>query len=377
MRILFKFLALLWMSHAAYATIIYGVEPLQQNKAPPLRYPIYIQVGSFSNIHNAQHLQHQLSTSSQIPVVIRSSKGLHKVIIGPFYDQASLKLLASKVSNIKHRLASKSKWAYRLSNSPIAIPSVRPKRLPLDEKSVVPEPPLVLMQRTSHPEFSIFLGNSYIPNTINGQTLQLLPYEIGEYADTFTHQSKADAFTWGLRAQYRFNLHAPAPQNYFFNALGAGIDFFQITNFNQTGKVLQFNLPEFENYTYKLNLKNIRVMANLDLDFHPIGSYITPFIEGGVGGARTTVSYDSVAIPPVVSPNFTLPAKASWNFSYQAGAGVKFITTYHLAFSLRYLYANMGKADSSTWGSSTTLATPLRATMSTQNLLFGLTYLME
>jgi opacity protein-like surface antigen len=220
------------------------------------------------------------------------------------------------------------------------------------------------------------LGDSYVPNTIKGQTLQLLPYEVGPYADTFTHQSSANAFTWGIDGRYRFKLHAPSVQNYL-DSFGIGVDFFQTANFHQTGKVLQFNLPEFENYTYRLNLKNIRIMADVDLDFHPIQERLIPFIEGGLGGARATLSYDSAPISPVDSPNFTLPSKTSWRFAYQLGAGVKYLFKPQVELSLRYLYADMGTVYSSTLGSSASLATPLKATMNTQNFLFGLTYLID
>jgi len=41
-------------------------------------------------------------------------------------------------------------------------------------------------------------------------------------------------------------------------------------------------------------------MANFDLDFHPIRQYFIPFIQAGIGGARTEVSYNSAPISPVI-----------------------------------------------------------------------------
>jgi opacity protein-like surface antigen len=236
---------------------------------------------------------------------------------------------------------------------------------------------LMQIQQDPHLELSVLLGKSTILNTINGQTLQLLPYEVGPYADTFIHQSNADAFTWGLDAKYRFKLHKQSRQNYLFDSIGIGVDFFQITNFNQTGDVLQFNMPEFENYTYNLKLRNNRIMADADLDFHPILKRFIPFIEGGIGAANTVISYNSVPIPPVEGPNFTLPNKTSWSFAYQAGAGIKFVVNTHFTASFHYLYADMGKVNSSTSGSETTLETPLTVNMRTQNFMLGLTYLVK
>lgn len=372
MKILFKLLGLLWISQSVSAGVIYGIEQIQ-DRYQSMRYPAYVQMGSFSTKIAAKQLQHQIGVKTKMPVVIQSSRGRYKVMVGPFQNQSSLKKFAAKTQAFKRRPSLSPRLKNSLWQQPFSgrrsISTLKPKSTHLNRS-------LILPRDDSHPELSVFLGGTYIPNTINGQTLQLLPYEIGEYADTFTNQSSANAFTWGLDAQYRFKIHAPSTQNYFLDSVGAGIDLFQITNFNQTGKVLQFNLPEFENYTYTLNLNNLRIMADFDLDFHPIQQYFTPFIEGGIGGARTAISYNSAPILPVVSPNFILPNESSWHFAYQAGAGIKYEATTYLVLSLRYLYANMGKANSSILGSSAVLATPLTVNMSTQNYLLGLTYLV-
>ncbi|OYV54245.1 MAG: hypothetical protein B7X00_01565 [Legionella sp. 21-45-4] len=228
-----------------------------------------------------------------------------------------------------------------------------------------------------HPEVSVLLGGSYISNAINRQTLQLLPYEVGEFADRFTNQSDAGAFTWGVDAKYRFNLHSPLRQEYAFDSFGAGLAVYQITNFNQTGEVQQFNLFAFDNYTYTLNLQTTRILANFDLNFHPLYNHFIPFMEGGFGGASTVMSYTSKPIDPVASPTFNLPNQTSWRFAYQVGTGIKYRPKNNLECSIHYLYANMGTANSSIRGNSSTLATPLKANMSAQNFLLGLTYLMK
>lgn len=383
MKALFRIFGLLSVSHTVFAGVIYGVDHIE-DQYRQVHYPAYIQLGSFSTAHAAERLQYKIHTGTKIPVVVQSSRGLYRVKAGPFNNQSSLKAFASMLVSDNHRPRFKQQQKTKLlQTTPNRIPStliLKPMQAPLNETTTLITQQHVIptdVQQGSHPELSVFLGGSDIPNTIKGQTLQLLPYETGQYADTFTHQSSASAFTWGVDATYRFKLHAPSVQNYFFDSMGAGVDVFQITNFSQNGKVLQFNLPEFENYTYALKLNNIRVMANFDLDFHPIRHYFTPFIQGGIGGARTAVSYNSTPISPVISPDFTLPNQASWNFAYQAGAGVKYAVKTHLVLSVRYLYANMGKINSSTLGSTAALATPLTVNMSTQNFLFGLTYLVE
>lgn len=383
MKALFKLFGLLWISHAAYAGVIYGVDQID-NQYRRVHYPAYVQMGSFSTIRASERLQHQIHVNTKLPVVIQSSGGRYKVRVGPFHNQSSLNAFANGMANDTHRLRSKQQPSAGLLQTPLSstasIPLLKPMQAHVNEKSALPQQrntATFAVPQEPHLELSVFLGGSYIPNTIKGQTLQLMPYEIDQYADTFSNQSSASAFTWGVDALYRFKLHAPSIENYFFDSIGAGIDVFQITDFNQTGNVLQYGLPEYENYTYALKLNNIRVMANFDLDFHPVQHYFIPFIQAGIGGARTAISYSSAPIAPVEGPNFTLPNEASWNFAYQAGAGIKYVAKTHLVLSLRYLYADMGKANSSTLGSTTTLATPLTVNMNTQNFLFGLTYLME
>ncbi len=373
-----RIFGLLWVSQIVYANVIYGVEQVNGHYRQ-IHYPVYIQMGSFSTIHAAKKLQHTIDINSKVPSKVQLSKGRYNVSVGPFKNQYSLNTFANTMRGVnaknsppQFKKSSDAKLSQTTaSNSTVKKTILKPAQLPL-KKSILGD----VMQQKFHPEFSVFLGDSYIPNTINGQSLQLLPYETGIDADTFINQGDANAFTWGVEGMYRFKLPSSI-QNYFLNSIGAGIDFFQITNFNQNGSVLQFGLPEFENYTYTLKLNNIRIMGNFDLDFQSLGHYFTPFLQGGIGGARTAISYISEPISPVISPTFTLANQASWNFAYQAGGGVKYSVKAPLVLSLRYLYSNMGKANSSTLGSSTTLATPLTATMSTHNFLFGLTYLVE
>jgi opacity protein-like surface antigen len=58
------------------------------------------------------------------------------------------------------------------------------------------------------------------------------------------------------------------------------------------------------------------------------------------------------------------------------GAGIKYAVFPHMVVSLHAMYADMGKVDSSTAGSSTTLETPLTVNMRTQNYFVGFTYVM-
>jgi len=233
------------------------------------------------------------------------------------------------------------------------------------------------LEPSSGPEFSVFLGGVYLPNATDGQTLELPPYEIGPYADTFTNQSNSSAWTWGIGAGYRFKLPPMISTTYLLDSIEINADFYQLSHMTQTGDVLQFGLSEFDNYTYKLGLSNIRAMTDFDFDFHPIGQIIIPFIEGGIGAARTKISYSSSPISPVPGPGLQLDDQTDWSFAYQVGGGFKWLAKPQLELSIRYLYVNMGTIDSATESNSASLSQPLKIDMSTQNILLGLTYLLS
>lgn len=226
----------------------------------------------------------------------------------------------------------------------------------------------------AHTEYSVLLGAGFVPDAIKGQRMSLLPYETGENAGSFSHRNGASAATFGLEALYRLRLDATSTPGHFFNSLGTGIDLIQIANANQTGRVLEFNIPEFENYTYALRLKSTRLLAHLDFDFQPLKQQIIPFVQAGIGAARNSLSYTSTPIAPVIGPEFVLPDQRTWTFAYQAGAGFKYALDAHLLLSLRALYANMGKAHSSSAGNTALLSTPLIASVGSYQVLFGLTY---
>lgn len=246
-----------------------------------------------------------------------------------------------------------------------------PKRVPSAQVNKKPNNKWALF--TKNNEYSLFLGGTYLPNMISGQTLQLTPYEHGLYADTFTQQSDSGTFTWGLGLGHRYYISPTNKLGNLFDSFAINAQFFELIPSNQTGHVLQFGLAEFDNYTYQLGVSNYRFMADGDLDFDPIWN-VVGFIEAGVGAASTTISYGSTPIAPVLDPGLKLNKKTNWSFAYQAGAGLKFPTFRHCELSLRYLYANMGTMNSSVNGSTDILEKPLQVDMNTHNVLLGLSY---
>ena len=82
MRISLKIFGLLWMSQTVHASVLYGVDQIQDNYRL-VHYPAYVQVGSFSTIRAAERLKHQMHVGTNVPAIIQSSKGRYRVRLGP------------------------------------------------------------------------------------------------------------------------------------------------------------------------------------------------------------------------------------------------------------------------------------------------------
>lgn len=184
------------------------------------------------------------------------------------------------------------------------------------------------------------------------------------------HYQQTDV-TWGFGTAYRFVL-PNFPRN-IIHDMSAGLDFlyFQTT---QKGQTWLFEQPLYNNYTYQLPISSLRLMADSEWTFRSLlRPYLFPFIEGGIGFARNTASYaDSPLIPDTTG--LTIYTDVQYQFAYTAGAGIKFLLPCNGQLSVRYLYADLGNATTSS-NASVSLAAPITIRLTTQTWLAGLTYL--
>lgn len=181
--------------------------------------------------------------------------------------------------------------------------------------------------------------------------------------------------TGGVGVAYRF-ITTGNKQDYVFHDISAGIDLYYFEAV-QHGEVWQFEDPNFANFKYNIPISSGRMMFDSEWTFHPIGKRLFPFFEMGIGVARNSVRYSDVTISNDYSGDTTLYRHTKNQFAYGGGLGLKYLVSPHLNVSLRYLYTNLGNAETSQYGyneGNVTLAAPVTVHLYTQSWLFGLSY---
>ncbi len=176
-------------------------------------------------------------------------------------------------------------------------------------------------------------------------------------------------FTWGFGTAYRFML--PDNMQKVLHDVSIGLDLMYLKD-TQKGYVWLFQQPAYNNYYYHLSVTSLRLMADVELTLHPIGQYIFPFIEGGIGAARNTASYyDSPLLPGTTG--LTIGSQSQIQFAYTVGGGIKIPLLHGSELSLRYLYVDLGNAKTS-GAASVPLAAPVKMALTSQTWLIGLTH---
>jgi opacity protein-like surface antigen len=203
---------------------------------------------------------------------------------------------------------------------------------------------------------------------LDGQTDTLAPVP---------SQEEQRNFTAGVGAAYRFVMPAVKQgQAYLLHDLSLGIDYFAF-NTSQNGDVWEYQLQEYDGFTYHIPINSRRLMLDSEWTFHPIGKYLYPFLETGVGVARNAASYADTPIGgPESGQSLTMNENSLNQFAYTLGGGAKFFLTPKFDVSLRYLYTHLGNASPAKSGTDgLTVTAPLHIGLSTQSVLLGFTYL--
>ncbi|MFN7096951.1 MAG: outer membrane beta-barrel protein [Gammaproteobacteria bacterium] len=222
---------------------------------------------------------------------------------------------------------------------------------------------------TSGIQINIYAGWSN--TTTHHSNITVDQYE----TDSLHGGDNSTEFTPGGGVSYQFVLN---PNGGIIHAFDVGLDFFN-DNYDRTGQVYYYQLPQDNNYHYKANLNSARLLLNGELDFHPLWHGLTLFAEGGVGGAYNKVQYGE-------SPNqgfngggeLDMPTTLTLNFAYDVGAGVKLPLCSNLELSFRYLYTDPGYAETGlTANDGTQIQKPIKFDMKSNSWLFGLSYLIR
>lgn len=137
-------------------------------------------------------------------------------------------------------------------------------------------------------------------------------------------------------------------------SLGANVRYVPSTNI--TGKVDQYSLPIFENYTYSydVNLLSLLLVLKADLyRWHDLLPYI--LLGGGLTNysASNYTEQAAAGVTPRVNPAFN--GGSGNNLTYEVGLGFEYIVLKNLSFSLDYDYLNFGTIDSGVGANYSTL----------------------
>lgn len=143
-------------------------------------------------------------------------------------------------------------------------------------------------------------------------------------------------FAWGLGLAYRFVFLN------FLHDISIGLDMFHFMS-SQTGDVLDYGM--LDNSTYHLGFKSTRLMADSEWTFHPVGQWLYPFIEAGIGFTANTTHYENTPDSQAAwEVGQNMPDNTIYQFAYNVGGGLKIPLSHRIELSFRYLYAGLGSA---------------------------------
>ncbi len=152
-----------------------------------------------------------------------------------------------------------------------------------------------------------------------------------------------------------------------------GLDIFHLEHLKNTGRVLQYDLPAFDNYHYKLDVKSTRVILTNEWDFSTPFKHFEIFAKGGVGLAVNRVGYQDNPITPTPDGGIHLSNKKNNELAYDIGGGIHIPFSKNISGTLQYQYADLGDFESSRSG-NIVLLKPLHVKLRTQSIIAGINY---
>lgn len=194
-----------------------------------------------------------------------------------------------------------------------------------------------------------------------------------------TNQSTWNAPVGQIGAGYvYYREHARAYSRYvqWLPSIEPEVNFYASSN-RINGTVYRFNNPGYNDLNYGSTINTMRLMLDAALTIVSKSKY-SLFAIGGIGGARSTISYsdngngnDGCGLP-----SLTLNNNNHKSFVWELGTGVAYAFTDRGNLSLEYLYTNYGNLKLPTSINNGSLTAPqissTYARFYTQSVLLGL-----
>jgi opacity protein-like surface antigen len=195
-----------------------------------------------------------------------------------------------------------------------------------------------------------------------------------------TNRNNWDIFTAQLGIGYVYYLFGA--QQYseniqWFPWIDPEINGYYIGRGNINGDVWRFDSPDFNEMTYKMPIDSYRLMFDTALTVVSKKQY-SLYAIGGIGNAWNHASYsdaDRNGIP-CVNQYLNTNSTTRSNFAWEVGGGLSYAFNNRFAFSVEYLYADLGKVKTPAYGFSGTITDPVIIPadfrLTSQAVLFGL-----
>tara|TARA_R110000868_G_scaffold8205_3_gene42520 strand:+ start:116956 stop:117723 length:768 start_codon:yes stop_codon:yes gene_type:complete len=165
-------------------------------------------------------------------------------------------------------------------------------------------------------------------------------------------------------------------KHFWFPYINLGITFANQANANVNGNdYLEFQLPEFNNYSYQYNIKSWQLFASVKTDIVEWHG-LAPYISAGLGFSQNMASgYIATPKAPIVQPGLVYANKTTANFAWRVGLGLDYHVTPLMTLYTGYEYSDLGDAylGSAETASGSTGRGPGQH-LATNVWLFGFTY---
>jgi len=177
--------------------------------------------------------------------------------------------------------------------------------------------------------------------------------------------------TWKLGIGYEL-FEEQLRQRSYFNRLLLELNVYQASNTIE-GNVWQYELPQFNNYTFDAPIPSTRLM----LDVKPsliTWNRLSPYLILGVGASWNKVSYDETALAGIdPSSALSLSEHTQTQLAWDLGVGLNIQIVEDVSLTAEYIYGFLGEGSpDNNSGKTPYLSEPPSFSYQIQSLLIGL-----
>jgi len=335
-------------SSAGPTKVIYGLSNTQHVNATS-QSQFYVQAGTFKKEKNANVFKKQLVKKYHQPVTVKPKGNYYVVIIGPMSSAA--------VKALNNSPLERAPIVHKNSVEPIATMRVS-TRESHNNPHVVGDKDGLDPTTSNHFDIigaigvaSLEGGDGYLGVT-SSETDRLVPTNSNDW-NTLAAQL-------GVGYAYYFHHYNPfSDQTQWFTAIEPQINGYYLGQSSINGEVWRFGSPDFNDMIYHMPIESYRLMLDGALTVVSRNQY-SLYAKGGIGNAWNNVGYSDADLNSIPCANqfLNLNTVTRSSFAWEVGAGLLYEINNHFAFSLEYLYADLGTAKTPDTGFTGTISTP-------------------